>query len=146
VPRSKTLRGRETHRRGKQRYRAALRSRVLDLLGNACLDCGNIDHRVLQIEHVNGDGAAHRAQFTSRERLYRHILSRAGDVPDMTLRCANCHVIKTRQNGEYISPQIVPGQMELIPEPESMRVKVPYRGPGAPGGPLRGGGGASSEG
>jgi hypothetical protein len=67
-----------------------LREAVLVAYGECCLHCGIDDRRVLQLDHVNGGGAAERRRL-SRQSIYRRALR----LPDeYQLLCANCNWIK----------------------------------------------------
>ena len=47
---------RTRERANHKRYRARVRAKALDHLGNVCVRCGFSDPRALQIDHVNGNG------------------------------------------------------------------------------------------
>jgi hypothetical protein len=76
---------------------ARLRERLalLEKLGGRCAGCGFSDHRALQIDHINSDGAAHRK--ASKGGRYRRELSAAAGESVQVL-CANCHAIKTYED------------------------------------------------
>lgn len=74
-----------------QMYINRLREQVRALLGGRCSRCGNDDHRVLQIDHINGDGGEERRITRNiRERLLS-VLEKKGK--GYQLLCANCHSI-----------------------------------------------------
>jgi len=79
-----------------------VRREVLSYLGNKCSKCGVDDFRVLQIDHVNGNGYRERKQFgeggASTVRYYRHILEVEGQ--GYQLLCANCNWIKRYEQEE----------------------------------------------
>ena len=79
-----------------QQSRSASRQRLLDFLGGKCVHCGNADARVLQIDHVNGDGAACRALMTPGEQRDDIFIA----PTNYQLLCANCNWIKRVENGE----------------------------------------------
>ncbi len=90
-------------RQSHQGTHAKIRKEVLDFLGNKCVRCGIDDFRVLQIDHINGNGYQERKQFgrssgASTVRYYRHILDVNGE--GYQLLCANCNWIKRYEQSE----------------------------------------------
>ena len=82
---------------------AKVRKEVLSFLGNKCVKCGIDDFRVLQIDHINGNGYQERKQFgqsggASTVRYYRHIMEVNGE--GYQLLCANCNWIKRYEQSE----------------------------------------------
>ncbi len=77
---------------------------ALDSLGGKC-SCGESDYTVLQIDHIHGDGHNHRIvnrYIVPRTYVYyRKIASDESRSEEYQALCANCHVRKTRANGEY---------------------------------------------
>lgn len=82
---------------------AKVRKEVLSFLGNKCVRCGIDDFRVLQIDHVNGNGYRERQDFgkggNASVKYYRHILEVRGE--GYQLLCANCNWIKRYERQEY---------------------------------------------
>lgn len=79
-----------------QRYYQWLRLRGIRALGGKCFHCGTTDVRVLQFDHINGDGGRKgwkTAEF--RKRVLK------GQLDVYQLLCANCHVLKTQDNKEF---------------------------------------------
>lgn len=77
-------------------YLRAKREQALLALGGKCASCGNADKRVLQIDHVNGGGNSDRKG--SRVSVLNRVIS---GESGFQLLCANCHCIKSFENGEY---------------------------------------------
>jgi len=78
-----------------------IRDKILLLLGNKCISCGNSDKRVLQIDHVNGGGNAAHKQESNARRFYKRILKEIEQgSKDYQLLCANCNWIKKCERGE----------------------------------------------
>ncbi len=78
-----------------------LRLRLMRMISGGppkCARCGNEDVRVLQIDHIHGDGSL-VGRTLSIGRLERIIAD--GEPIPLQLLCANCHVIKTVENGEH---------------------------------------------
>lgn len=78
-------------------------------LGSRCNLCGITDERVLQIDHINNDGAIHRKEyiknFTRNKRApsnldyYRNIIDSINKNEDrFQLLCANCNWLKRYTN------------------------------------------------
>lgn len=72
---------------------------AIDYLGGICVDCGNIDPRVMQFDHVterraNGPTIASRLVTWSWERI-------KVELDKCQLRCANCHQIRTRSGLKF---------------------------------------------
>lgn len=113
----KSSKGRETTRASQRRLFAALsreqrnkrnavnkaerhklRYRAFELLGGKCQICGESDWRVLQLDHANPTS---RMRYTNLEQELRIRLREKTAMETYYLLCANCHVRKTRVNGEY---------------------------------------------
>jgi len=80
-----------------QKYRMTnmqqLRQTLLQALGGKCVRCGFSDERVLQIDHVNNNGAQHRRKKPSAYAYYKGILENI-DSGEYQLLCPNCNRIK----------------------------------------------------
>lgn len=81
------------------RYRLKCRSYALALLGNCCKICGMDDDRCLHIDHIVPVGKERRRSDTWQEVLKSHKEAREL-TEEFQLLCANCHAIKTKENGE----------------------------------------------
>ena len=82
------------------------------LLGSRCFTCGFSDVRAIQIDHVNGDGAAER-KAARGTMLYKPMLKLFTENPaEFALRyqllCANCNWIKRSVKGELRKPNLNP--------------------------------------
>ena len=80
----------QRRKRYKRQY-AELRRQAFAALGDECRECENSDHRVLQIDHINGGGRAERMK-TSSLPFFRKVIA---NTDGYQLLCANCHAIKT---------------------------------------------------
>ena len=70
-----------------------LRVNAIKKLGGACNRCGCADYRVLEIDHILGEGS--KEKISSKRRcvtFYRMIIR--GQITDLQILCANCHLIK----------------------------------------------------
>lgn len=91
----------ETLREYGRKYRYNLRLAALDFLGHQCGECGVTDFRVLQIDHVNGNGAAERRTYgNSPSKILKRVLN--GDK-NYQILCANCNWLKRIEKGESIN-------------------------------------------
>lgn len=78
-----------------------LRRAALRLLGMRCASCGyDADERALQIDHVDGDGAAEKQARRVRRVLYLAILA-GTHTGRYQILCANCNTIKRVREGEH---------------------------------------------
>lgn len=75
------------------------RKAIITDLGSKCCKCGNSDERVLHIDHIDGGGSAER-KGKSQLSQYRLMWQ---DMEKYQLLCANCHMIKTHENGEFLA-------------------------------------------
>jgi hypothetical protein len=78
-----------------RRYNARLRTQVIEAKGGKCECCGDSEPRFLTLDHVNGDGAAHRRQYgdnagNSTQAIYRWVRDHPCD-PAFRLLCYNCN-------------------------------------------------------
>lgn len=75
-----------------------MRQRIIETLGSQCARCGEDDPLVLQIDHVNDDGAEERKRFGHRgsgRRYMQHLLAEVLSGSDRyAILCANCNMRK----------------------------------------------------
>lgn len=78
-----------------------LRLRAVLKLGGACSACGCDDLRVLQLNHVNGEGALKKGGKRCRRAKYRQCLDiLAGkSTPFLDVLCANCNLLHEYARG-----------------------------------------------
>lgn len=72
---------------------------ILDMLGRQCASCGITDMRVLQIDHINGDGTAMRSSGTRGTRKLLAYMRKNG-IYGFQILCANCNWIKRFEEKE----------------------------------------------
>lgn len=88
-----------------RRTRVRIRSKIFDLLGNKCKNCGFHDAKALQIDHILGGGikeyTSARGTISGSVQTYRNILKNllSGEV-QYQLLCANCNWIKRHDSFE----------------------------------------------
>ena len=82
-----------------RRYILKLREDIYEKYGKVCVRCGFSDRRALQIDHVRGNGRAHRATFKNDYSYYRFV--RDDETGMFQMLCANCNSIKRVENGEH---------------------------------------------
>ncbi len=80
--------------------RGKKRQLILDILGNKCCRCGFSDYRALQIDHVNGNGAAETRGLSQKTYLNKILRSLQNGEGKYQLLCANCNWIKRYENNE----------------------------------------------
>lgn len=79
---------------------ARQRAQLVDALGGCCATCGFTNPLALQVDHVNGNGNAHRRALNSHSRT---LLRLATESPSaFQLLCANCNNIKRIVMGEHV--------------------------------------------
>lgn len=73
------------------RRQLQLRIEAIMILGGKCINCGNSDVRVLQINHKNGGG---NKDFKENSvGVYRRIINHPETRKDYDVRCANCNIL-----------------------------------------------------
>lgn len=94
-------RGKITSKKSQDAWYARTKGAIFGALGCMCNKCGFSDMRALQIDHINGDGAKHRAETGAANSYYASILKSilAGEKKYQIL-CANCNWIKKEENNE----------------------------------------------
>jgi len=96
VRRSKAKEDPVERRRRHREQNLHSRIQALVFLGGKCEHCGNRDMRVLQIDHINGNG--------TRENLRIHargVVRRVLEYPtEYQVLCANCNWIKRDERNE----------------------------------------------
>jgi hypothetical protein len=89
-----------------RRQRASRKSTLLFALGGKCIRCGVTDSRVLEIDHINGDGWKERGKnFRWQTYLYNSpgtLRNAMENLDRFQLLCANCHAIKTEEDSEWL--------------------------------------------
>jgi len=66
-----------------------------EILGNRCKRCGITDRRVLEIDHINGDGSTERKKGFGVLRIYQFIMTNPKDAhAKYQILCSNCNRIK----------------------------------------------------
>ena len=70
------------------------RQKILEVMGNKCINCGYDDHRALQIDHVNGNPKGETTEQAQKKILL-------GETFEYQILCANCNWIKRWENKEF---------------------------------------------
>ena len=68
------------------------------LQGHPCTDCGNSDVRVLEFDHVRGKKIKNIAEMLRHGASWSSI---EAEIAKCEVRCANCHRIKTMEQGGW---------------------------------------------
>lgn len=63
---------------------------VIAKYGGACAHCGDVRPEVLTIDHIKGDGAAHR-KIMSNTKFYQYLRNNPVQPEDYRLLCYNCN-------------------------------------------------------
>jgi hypothetical protein len=88
-----------------------LRQRVFDLLGGACVTCGESNYDKLQIDHVDHDGAEDRRLHQERGKAkYARFLRRypIHGTDRKCLKCFNCNLADEQRRAIDLGDQRVP--------------------------------------
>jgi 5-methylcytosine-specific restriction endonuclease McrA len=82
--------------------RQNLRRKAIEKLGGKCVRCGFYDERALVFDHKNSDGHTERKGVNPSKyskKLCQQIIAGARD--DIQLLCANCNLIKEKEEREW---------------------------------------------
>jgi len=94
----------ENYLESKRKYYHNKRLEVQAFFGSRCAVCGNTDHRVLQLDHINGGGNIERMndkKFARAEYRLRLIQQNPKEARrKYQLLCANCNWVKKWENKE----------------------------------------------
>lgn len=82
----------------RQRSSQRLRTQLVDAYGGQCSCCGETEFAFLTLEHVNNDGAVHRARLKTGggEAVWRDLRDRGWPQEGYTILCWNCHMATCR--------------------------------------------------
>ena len=93
--RGKTEKRKQELKEIKRRSHIRAKLRSFELLGGAmCKFCGNEKFEVLQVDHVNGGGAAHRKEIVNKYgNIYNYLSRNPEEAKSGKYRalCADCH-------------------------------------------------------
>lgn len=81
-------------RRAGSTYRVELRREVIAAYGGACTCCLVSTYEFLTLEHLRGDGAAHRAAVGRNAQAQLLDIKNRGFPPEYTILCYNCNLAK----------------------------------------------------
>jgi hypothetical protein len=77
---------------------------LFNILGGICKHCGFSDHRALQLDHINGNGAKSRREnglHKNRIQYYKFLINNPEyTLNEIQLLCANCNWVKRYDNNE----------------------------------------------
>lgn len=76
-----------------QRYRRKMRLRVLEAYGGKCACCGEATPEFLSIDHIDGNGNAHRRAISKYKNaaVFYFWLVKQGFPPGFRVLCYNCN-------------------------------------------------------
>ena len=81
-----------------KRYHWQTRKRAILKLGGKCMNCGETNLRVLQLNHINGGGTPERKRRNSYQISMDVLKEKRTDID---VRCANCNIIYEYERGRY---------------------------------------------
>lgn len=87
--------------------RRSLRRRAIEKKGGKCVRCGISDERVLVFDHKDGKGYLERKDVNPSKYL-RNLCQQiiAGERDDIQLLCANCNLIKEKEEREWEKKEV----------------------------------------
>lgn len=92
---SKSPEQKEAMRRASRKYarksRDKTRSKVIEMYGGKCARCGESDPIVLDIDHVQDDGAEHRREMGFGNLLVSDVLKKGYRPDKFQMLCKNCN-------------------------------------------------------
>jgi len=100
----------EKHRLAAASHLRELRSRIFELLGDKCANCGFSDRRALQIDHKDGGGSKEIKSSESPTQYLRMIIK---NLSRYQILCANCNWIKRYTHQEMLAPR---GRVKIVRE------------------------------
>ena len=88
-----------------QEYRLRNRHKLLELMGGACVCCGERDPMFLQVDHVFNDGHKDRKNMKHNLKINDY-LKIWNETPErIQLLCANCNHAKAKNDGVLYRPE-----------------------------------------
>lgn len=90
-----------------KRHWASLKAEMISAYGGACSCCGESESAFLSLEHLNGDGAEHRASLGGASKVWADLKKRGWPKDGYTVLCFNCNLGKRCNGG------ICPHQMSV---------------------------------
>jgi len=76
----------------KQAKNLALKKEIVAAYGGKCRCCGEDHIEFLTIDHMNGDGAAHRARTGKGRKIYQDLKEQGFPQDGYQLLCLNCNI------------------------------------------------------
>ena len=95
---TKTLLPTVSQKENVKRYHWRTRKRAILKLGGKCMNCGETNLRVLQLNHINGGGRSERKRRNSYQISMDVLKEKRTDID---VRCANCNIIYEYERGRY---------------------------------------------
>jgi len=94
--RASYLRNREPRLASMREKRRQLKWTTIERLGGKCACCGETSPEFLTVDHINGDGAAHRKGLTGKSRassmkIYKDIRNQGYPLDKYRVLCFNCN-------------------------------------------------------
>ena len=77
---------------GKQAATLAVKKEIVAAYGGKCQCCGESHIEFLTIDHMNGDGTAHRAVTGKGRKIYQDLKNRGFPQDGYQLLCLNCNI------------------------------------------------------
>lgn len=100
----------ECYRKYQRDYAKVLRKRLCDMIDdykvkNGCVKCGyNENAAALEFDHIVPIKRDKKKRYGARNK--KEFFNIIND-PNVQVLCANCHRIKTRENGDYMAREAI---------------------------------------
>lgn len=100
------------HAAAQKKRTVELRREAIEAFGGKCMKCGFVEYECLQFDHIYGTENGGRA-FRRPRLKYLAILRGVLGFTELQLLCANCHILKTRRNQDYLNCKKLGKRTEL---------------------------------
>lgn len=84
----------ELHKRYQQKFRDAVRAKVIAAYGSHCVCCGETEQEFLTVDHIHGGGRKDRELGRGGHGLYRWLIQENFPKDHYRLLCMNCNFAK----------------------------------------------------
>lgn len=81
------------------------------LKSHPCVDCDNLDIRVLEFDHIKGKKYNHLSVLINERYSWKTIQK---EITKCVVRCANCHRIKTCERQNSMKQRVINGEIFSI--------------------------------
>ena len=87
----------ERYKECKRNADRRVRAEAVEVYGGKCQCCGETEYLFLELDHIHGNGRAHRREIKRAGASYWRWWRKQGWPPGLRVLCANCHAAITIQ-------------------------------------------------